>query len=516
MQKLNRLGFSNARIARFLVVDPRTVARYLKMSEDDYERYLIRSSHRKKVLDPYESFILEQLFEYPDTSAAQIHDWLKEQYDDLPDVSPRTVYNFVMYVRQEHNIPCVAVTRSFFPVEDLPYGKQAQVDFGMYNIRMTNGRRKKIYFFTMVLARSRFKFTLYRDAPFTAEAVVTAHEKAFMFFGGIPQVIVYDLDKTIVVDENLGDIILTGAFKHYAKTRNFELHFCRKSDPQSKGKVENVIQYIKKNFLYNRVYHDIETLNEQSIAWLARTANHLPHNYTKKSPRDEFVIEKAYLKPYNPLNIKNTPEMKQYTVRKHNVIAYKSNFYTVPEGTYQGSDTIVLVKEEHGIVYIYDIHQNRICSHQRSYQKGKTIRNTHHKRDTSKSLEEMSDRVIACFTHKEQAQNYISQIKQEWPRYIRDHLQAILKSLNTADRDTADKTLDFCMKNTILHGNEFEQALQVFIDEKSQEQPATKDMKLLHTHTPQNIMHIPQKSNIEDYENIMNQKQKNHEQNRSN
>ena len=511
IHKLKRLGFSKAKIARFLVIDTRKVTLYLNMTEQEYEQYLVYSSERKKILDTYESFVLEKLSKFPDTSAAQIHDWLKEHYFDLPDVTPRTVYNFVMYVRHKHNIPYVFPVRDFFPVEDLPYGKQAQVDFGVYNMRMQNGKRKKVFFFAMVLSRSRMKFTLFTDRPFTSETVIAAHEKAFGFFGGIPMMIVYDLDRIMVVDENLGEIILTSKFGQYTKTRKYELYFCRKSDPESKGKVENVIQYIKKNFLYNRIYHDIETLNEQALAWLDRTANHLPHNYTKKPPKEEFTIEKEHLNRYIPLIIINTPEMKQYTVRKTNVIAYKSNFYTLPQGTYQGPDTVVVVKQEEEKLCIYDKQQNLICSHQISYQKGKTIRNTHHKRDTSKSLEEMSMKVMGYFTDKELAKNYIMQIKQKWPRYTRDHLQVILKALDKTDLITADKTLSFCMKNNILHGREFEQTLYVFMDEKSQDASCVNKIKLLSSNAPLNIDHVPQTSNIEDYESIVNQKILNHD-----
>ena len=39
IQKLNRLGFSKACIAKFLVMDKRTVGRFLEMSEKDYEQY---------------------------------------------------------------------------------------------------------------------------------------------------------------------------------------------------------------------------------------------------------------------------------------------------------------------------------------------------------------------------------------------------------------------------------------------------------------------------------------------
>jgi len=507
IHKLHRLGFSNARIARYLVMDPRTVSRYLKLTEGEYEQYLIQSSQRKKVLDPYEAFVRDKLSEYPETSAAQIHDWLKEHYrDDLPDVSPRTVYNFVMHIRDKHNIPCVFPTRTFFPIEELPYGHQAQVDFGQYNMRQKNGKRKKVYFFSMVLSRSRMKFTFFTDKPFTTEIVIQAHEQAFAFFRGIPKVIVYDLDKTIVVDENLGDIILTTGFKQYTKTRSFELHFCRKADPQSKGKVENVIQYIKKNFLYNRVYHDIETLNEESLRWLARTANYLPHNYTKKRPEQEFLTEQQYLTPYAPLTIKNEPQMKNYTVRKTNTIAYKSNFYTLPQGTWKGPGTEVLVQEEYEKLLIYDLEQNLICSHSICHEKGKTIRNTHHQRDTSKSLQEMTQKVINSFSRDQSAAGYIQQIQQQYPRYIRDHLQAMLKALEMADQEIADKTLDFCLKNDALHGREFEQILHVFIDEKTQNTVPAGQMKPLSENAQKNLDHTPQTSNIQDYENIINPK----------
>ncbi|HBE43059.1 MAG TPA: hypothetical protein DDW27_18010, partial [Bacteroidales bacterium] len=88
-------------------------------------------------------------------------------------------------------------------------GYQAQVDFGVYGMRCSNGKRRKVYFFAMVLSRSRMKFVWFKDAPFTTVDVIYAHEMAFEFFGGISRVIVYDLDRTMVVDENLGETILT-------------------------------------------------------------------------------------------------------------------------------------------------------------------------------------------------------------------------------------------------------------------------------------------------------------------
>lgn len=498
IQKLNKLNFSTARIARHLGLDVRTARKYQQMTEEQYELHLL-PSERKKILSPYEDFIVAKLKEYPETSAAQIHDWLKECHPDLPEVTPRTVFNFVMFVRQKNNIPYEPATRGFFPVQELAYGYQAQVDFGQYNMRTYNGKRKKVYFFAMVLSRSRFKFVWFEDTPFTTDDVIDAHEKAFAFFGGIPQVIVYDQDRTIIVDENMGEIILTCRFREYTRSRGVGLHFCRKSDPQSKGKVENVIQYIKKNFLFNRLYQDNEMLNEQGIAWLHRTANHLPHNYTKIAPQEAFREEAQYLSPYVPLAINTQPKMKKYTVRKTNVIAYKSNFYTLPEETYKGAGSFVLVRNEDGKIFIYDKHDKLITSHVISDEKGKTISNTHHKRDTSKSLDEMAQKIVECFTDKPLIEDYIAKIRQKYPRYTRDHFQALLKALDTTDRETSDKTLAFCVKNNILHGSEFNQALRILHVEK-RERNKHESIKLLHTDDVLKIDHTPETSNIEDYD----------------
>jgi len=510
IHKLQRLGFSAAKIARYLVMDARTVKKFLQLTEEGFEHNLLNLQSRNKLLAPYENWVKEKLTTFPDTSSAQVHDWLKEHHSDLPDVSLRTTYNFVMFVRRKFNIPVIAPTREYFPVEELPYGQQAQIDFGEYNLRFVFSNRKKVWFFAMVLARSRMKYIWFSDKHFTAETVCQAHEKAFAFFDGIPSTVVYDQDRTMVVDENIGDVILTSTFKQYTRSRNFKLHFCRKADPESKGKVENVIQYVKKNFLYNRPYSDLETLNTEALAWLARTANFLAHNYTKKSPESEYMIEKKHLASYTPLTIENKETIMR-NVRKTNVVAYKSNFYTVPMGTFQGQDSKVIVKENNEILGIYDIHNTMICQHAISIDKGKTIRNTNHKRDTSKSLNEMMNQTVACFTNQDQAMDYLMKIKEALPRYIRDHLQVILKALDGTEKSIADKALKFCIKNGNLNGKEFEQVLHIYFDEtvdikaQSASPVRAKEIKLLDKTNLEKANQVPDTSNIDDYENIINQ-----------
>jgi transposase len=507
IHKLQRHGFSIAKIARHLKCNCRTVSKYLKMNEQEYEQSLLDATRRDKILDHYELFVAGKLSEYQDTSTAQIHDWLKECYPDFPEVSPRTVYNFVMYIRQKHNIPLVPVIREYFPVDELPYGEQAQVDFGEYNMLQSNGKRKKVKFFAMVLSRSRMKYIWFQNVPFTSATVVEAHEKAFAFFGGIPQVIVYDQDRTIMVDENLGDVILTATFKQYTKSRHFKLHFCRKSDPQSKGKIENVVQYVKKNFLYNRPYFDLENLNEEAVAWLSRTANYLPHNYTKKSPQSEFLLEKEHLSPFVPLII-DFSDRKIYNVRKTNVILFHGNFYVLPSGTYKGEGTQVNVEEKHGIIHIYSQKQELLISHARSYLKGQRVGQVSRSRDTSKKIESLMEQALSYFTNKPLAMEYITGIKTKYPRYTRDQLLVILDTLTRGEVNyqNADNTLEFCMKNELPSASEFKDVYYCLLEDITRKSVAQETVILLNKDNLEKANETPQMSNLDDYEWIINNK----------
>lgn len=69
-------------IAQKLQLNRRTVKRYLAMTQAEYERHLEASGERPLLLEPYTQFVVDRLNRFPDTKAAQMHDWLKEHYPD--------------------------------------------------------------------------------------------------------------------------------------------------------------------------------------------------------------------------------------------------------------------------------------------------------------------------------------------------------------------------------------------------------------------------------------------------
>ena len=122
------------------------------MSEAEFTAFLENKESRTRLLVAYETFVKDRLLDTPATSAAQVHDWLKEHHSLFPKTSPKTVYNFVMAIRHRHNIPLEKPGRDFFIVGQLPYGQQAQADFGQCYLRSKDEQRKKVHFFVIMLS----------------------------------------------------------------------------------------------------------------------------------------------------------------------------------------------------------------------------------------------------------------------------------------------------------------------------------------------------------------------------
>lgn len=281
IHRLRSEGFSNSAIARKLNVSRNRVIDYGKMKPKEFYEFVTSLQNRSKKLDPHREKILEWLTEHPDLSSAQIYDWLQEKLE-VQSVTEGTVRNFVNELRELYCISKTSMGRSYTAVPELPMGKQIQVDFGECKQLMTDKQQKKLYFIAFVLAHSRYKYVEWLDRPFRTSDLIKMHENAFTYFGGMTEEIVYDQDHLLAVSENAGDLVLTTEFTKYHQKRKFKIYLCRKADPESKGKIEQVIKYVKNNFAKNRAFDNLIDWQEASIRWLERTGNYKVHHNTKK------------------------------------------------------------------------------------------------------------------------------------------------------------------------------------------------------------------------------------------
>ena len=507
IRELNQKGLNKSQISRETELDRGTVRKYMKMSEKEFHNWISQPKNLPLKLSNYMPFVKRELEQFPGFSAAQIEDRLKENFSDLPDFHSKTVYNFTELVRQKYNIakPKKKEMRIFEKLPEPAYGQQAQVDFGQTYMQTDEGKRRKIYFFAMVLSRSRQKFIYLDTKPFTTVSSIHAHELAFEYFEGVVKEILYDQDSVFIHDENLGDYLLTDKFKKYCDTQDFKVVFCRKADPQSKGKVENVVKYVKQNFLRGRKFTDIELLNKEAILWLKRTGNGKRHSGTQKIPFDEWCKEKKYLLPLKIRKQKEQQDFKKYKVRKDNTIVYKSNYYSLPSGTYKNKETNILLSVKGDNLLMYSAEKELIATHKISINKGSYIRNSDHAREKSKTTSEFEKKANEVLKKTKISEEFIRLLKKEKPRYYRDNLQYIIQKINCSSEDIINKSIMFCIENKQFNSSVLYQIIEKKKSEVKQKQAADEFIKNKISDTvkvPEISEKEISKSNINEYEKI--------------
>ena len=196
IQQMKELGFSKSATASQLGINRRTVDRYWCMSLDEYQTNFVGICKRK-LLDDYSGTIVGWLTEYPTTTAAQVCDWLKENYN--ASFSERTVSRYVKNLRTEYNLGKKSNPRDYEAVPELPPGQQVQVDFGFKWLKNINGGYTQVYVAAFVLAHSRHKFAELQSRPYTTTDLIRACRKCFKYMDGMQIEMVFDQDSVVCV-----------------------------------------------------------------------------------------------------------------------------------------------------------------------------------------------------------------------------------------------------------------------------------------------------------------------------
>ena len=154
------------------------------------------------------------------------------------DGSARAVRDLVRKMRRQHK-------EVFIPLQQ-PMS-QAQVDFFEVDI-ILHGQPSRAFVFTMALCYSDAIFCM--AFPFQKqEAWLEGHKQAFLFFGGVPRVIVYDNDKSLVTKILAGhERETTQAFQRLQSFYGFQPRFCNAYAGNEKGVVENMNKYAERHF----------------------------------------------------------------------------------------------------------------------------------------------------------------------------------------------------------------------------------------------------------------------------
>ncbi|PQQ66261.1 IS21 family transposase [Acetivibrio saccincola] len=376
---------------------------------------------------------------------------------------------YIRIIRQKYDIPKITRPREYAAVEELPMGKQMQVDFGTIKAKKNMQGEIRLYVMCFVLSYSRYKYCEWQDRPFSTADIIGIHERAFEFYEGMPEEIVYDQDHLILASENHGDLMYTQAFSRYLQKRKFRVYMCRKADPESKGKIEKVVGFVKNNYARHRTFYNIDQWSENCLSWLQRRGNGKMHGTTRKIPAEVFIEEKKYLRPVLDKIKPNTPALSlTYQVRKDNTVPIKGNRYTVPKGTYKGPHTYVRVccTDDNELVILELDTDKKLGQFKIPVDKGNLVKNSDHRRDKGEKISDLILQTADMFPEPQKARMFIEYIHSEKPRYIRDQVLLIQKAIKNAPLEVMEKALDFCLKNRLHRATDFQDAISHYQKEK--------------------------------------------------
>jgi transposase len=410
----NGNGLSVRAIAKELGISRNTVKKYLRMDEEQISLGLANRD-RPKQLDPYFTYIKHLLKTFPELSAVKVMRKLKQKYDS-PDIAERTLRRYVSKVRQE---VCVAQSRYYEPVLDMVPGQQCQVDPGELRNVMIGGQPQTVYFVVFVLSFSRLMHLSYSLKPINTSDFIRMHDAAFRYFGGQPEELVYDQTKLVVINEKYRELALNQRMAEYATRAGFAIRACEGYDPESKGKVESGVKYVKYNALYGESFMDTDELTDYLNHWLDNVANVRTHGTTGQLPMALYdAQERSKMRPYFAL------KGMMRKADKTGLISYQSNKYSVPM-VWQRQQVMIRI-DQSNLVILSPESGEEITRHKLNQGTGQILKNKHHYRDISIPVTRLEQQVSDQLGDR-YGTAICALLKAGAPKIYRDQLNGLLQ-----------------------------------------------------------------------------------------
>jgi transposase len=230
--------------------------------------------------------------------------------------------------------------------ETLP-GKQAQMDWGITHYIDERGNIHKTPAFIMILGSSRSKYVEFtKRCDFYS--LLRCMVNAFEYYGGVPEVVLTDRMKTVVDGSEAGKPIWNSRFEDFAADMGFVPKVCRVRKPQTKGKVERLVDYVKDNFLPGRRFKDLYDLNSQALEWCKKVDSKI-HGTTGEIPLE--ALSKEPLQPLPDKAVRDKYRWETRKVTRDGFVSYDGAKYGMP---WQYSGREVRVRICGGFFEVYD------------------------------------------------------------------------------------------------------------------------------------------------------------------
>ncbi|MBW2570076.1 MAG: IS21 family transposase [Deltaproteobacteria bacterium] len=377
IHRLKNLNWSERRIARELRLGRNTVNKYLENPEQSISKKPERSSK----LDPHHNLIDQLLEQDPLVKAPVILQRLQQHgFDGKITI----VRDYLQKIRGR-----IKYREPFIRFESPP-GKQIQIDWGHFGSLRYGDTGRKLYALAVIESYSRMIYVEFTHSQ-KQEALHQCLLNAFRYFGGTSEEIVVDNMLTAVTEREGSLIRFNGAFLDFLRVFKIVPVACNVRSPYEKGKIENVIKYLRQNFWPLRSFTDLRDVQAQVIEWLDTVANVRIHQTTGQRPIDRF----SGVTPRElPELLPDCRETCQLLVHKDFALRFDANSYTTPPWTIGKRLTI---KADQTTVTIYH-RQKPVATHNRCWERKRRIEIPSHTEQVKKMKKRLwENREISLF-----------------------------------------------------------------------------------------------------------------------
>ena len=425
IRRLHDQGLGIRAIAKRLGSHRRRVRKALKSDRPGQRTGRPRGS----IVDDHRGWLLAKLEQYPELSAARLHDMLKEQgFKGSYSLVKQTVADLRPRLKRVYQ------TLHF------DAGECAQVDWGAWKAIDVEGGRRRLSFFAMTLCYSRMLYVEFFFGE-TIEFWLAAHRNAFEYFGGVPQYIMVDNCKTAVIKprKNGNEAKLNTDYASFADYYSFSVSPCTPHRPNEKGRVERAIGYIKEGFLAGREPSIPDAINPALWHWLKNTANVRTHRTTGKRPIDLFEQEeKTALKPLPRVPHPCAAILPVATNSCCRIIV-DVNRYSIPP---QFASTPLSLYRYTDRIIVHTTHGRPVADHPRSFKRNEEKVDPEHR----EALQHLTTRarenrqITTFLTLGTDAQGYLDGLKEKRVDY-RTHVRQINTQIEIFGRDPVARAI---------------------------------------------------------------------------
>jgi transposase len=319
---LKQKGWTNVQIAEFTGHHRDTIARVLR---EDVEKKP-KTRNRSSAVAVFDTQIAQWLDK--NLPVSRMLELARADGDHPYTGGETAFYDYVRKVRRARKQTPRDLAVRF---EGVP-GEFLQIDWGeVRDMAFTKpelaGQTR--YFFAARLKYSRFMYVSFHT-DMREETLLRCLIAAFQAISGVPWVVVTDNMKTAVLGRNEQfEPVWNPAYQKLAAEFKFHPEACAPASGNQKGTVENLVKFVKGNFIAGRSFHDEADLAEQCRAWLQRVNTERPSDATGEPPV-VLLAQEQHTFGTLPATAQDYGFFDCVVVSREGLVAIESNRYSVP------------------------------------------------------------------------------------------------------------------------------------------------------------------------------------------